>query len=370
MADFEVTVIGAGIVGLAIAARLSGQHQNILLLEKNAKYGMETSSRNSEVIHAGIYYTPGSLRATLCVEGRDELYALCKKQGIPYRQTAKIITATNNEEQDRLHQIYQNGLKNGVTLELLDAAATLKLEPNIQTVGSIFSPLSGIVSAHGLMDYYYHAAVNNGVTVQLHCEILGVEQSSAGYTLAVDEAGRRSSFTSEKVVNAAGLQSDLVAAMAGIDIDTANYRQLYGKGSYFAVTPSKAKLVSRLIYPVPRNETLGVHGLLDLGGRLKFGPDIEYLPGRDLDYSVSEQRRTAFGESVRRIVPGISDDDLVPDMAGIRPKLQRKGEPPRDFVIVHEKERGLEGFVNLIGIESPGLTASPAIARYVEGLLE
>ena len=368
MEDVGITIIGAGVVGLAIAARLSKRRKNIVVLEKNAKYGMETSSRNSEVIHAGIYYPPGSLRAILCVEGRDELYHLCSRNGIPHRQTTKLITATNEEELGRLQQIFENGRTNGVTLELLDRPATLRLEPHINTVGSIYSPLSGIISAHGLMDYFYHTATQNGVTVQPHCEVIGVEKSGRGYTLSVNDGGERSSFTSEKVINAAGLFSDLVAEMAGIDIDRANYRQVYGKGSYFSVSPSKAKLVSRLVYPVPPKESLGVHALVDLGGRLKFGPDIEYLPNRVQDYSVSEQKRAAFGDSVRRILPAITDEDLVPDMAGIRPKLQRKGEPPRDFVIVHEKERGLEGFVNLIGIESPGLTASPAIARYVEGL--
>ncbi len=369
MPDVETIIIGAGVVGLAIAARLSERRKNIIVLEKNAKYGLETSSRNSEVIHAGIYYTPGSLKAGLCVEGRDELYSLCRKNNIAHRQISKIISATSDQELPRLYEIYQNGLQNGVRLELLDKAATLALEPNINAVGSVFSPHSGIVSAHGLMDYFYHTAVSNGVTVQVHCEVVGIEKTSAGYSLAINEQGERSSITSELVINAAGLHADLVAAMAGIDIDAAGYRQVYAKGSYFAVAPAKSRLISRLVYPVPAKESLGVHALIDWGGRLKFGPDIEYLPDRVLDYSVSEQKRAAFAESIRRIVPAISEEDLSPDMAGIRPKLQREGEPPRDFVIVHERERGLDGFVNLIGIESPGLTASPAIARYVEGLL-
>jgi L-2-hydroxyglutarate oxidase LhgO len=155
----------------------------------------------------------------------------------------------------------------------------------------------------------------------------------------------------------------------GIDIDREDLRLNYVKGSYFAVAPSKAKLVSRLVYPVPMNEGLGVHALMDWGGRLKFGPDVEYLEDRSIDYKVAEGKQHAFAESIRRILPTITDEDISPDMSGIRPKLQRKGQPPRDFVIVHEKNRGLSGFVNLIGIESPGLTSSPAIARYVENLL-
>lgn len=369
MADVRLSIVGAGVVGLAIAERLSRRWKNIVVIEKNAKYGLETSSRNSEVIHAGIYYTPGSLKAQLCLEGRDELYRLCARHNITHRQITKLIVATGPEEQNKLEEIFQNGRKNGVPLELLDASATRALEPHVQAIAAIYSPLSGILSVHELMNYFYHTALNNGVTVQMRAEVVEIQKTADGYLLTINENGNRSTFTSEAVVNAAGLHADEVAAMVGIDLDLAGYRQVYAKGSYFSVTPAKAKLVSRLVYPVPAKESLGVHALIDWGGRLKFGPDIEYLPNRILDYTVDETKRAAFAASIRRMIPEIDEDDLAPDMAGIRPKLQRPGEAPKDFVIVHEKERGLEGFVNLIGIESPGLTASPAIARYVEGLL-
>ncbi|HEY4612255.1 MAG TPA: NAD(P)/FAD-dependent oxidoreductase, partial [Bacteroidota bacterium] len=339
------------------------------VLERNAKYGLETSSRNSEVIHAGIYYEPGSLKARLCVEGRDELYRVCEKHGIAHRPITKIITATNDNELTKLEAIYRNGLQNGVRLEWLDRHATLKLEPNVNSIGSIYSPLTGIVSAHGLMDYCYHTATNNGVTVQPRCEVVGIELLQSGYKIIALESGQRSSYTTAMLINAAGLFADRVAALAGIDIDAAGYRLHWAKGSYFSVAPSKAKLLSRLVYPVPHDEGLGVHAVIDWGGRLRFGPDVEYLADHMLDYSVDDRKREAFAESIRRIVPALADEDISPDMAGIRPKLQRKGEPPKDFVIVHENERGLEGFVNLIGMDSPGLTASLAIARYVEGLL-
>jgi L-2-hydroxyglutarate oxidase LhgO len=370
MADFDIAVIGAGVVGLAIAARLSEKHPNLVVLERNEKYGMETSSRNSEVIHAGLYYPPGSLRATLCVEGREELYAICRQHNIAHKRVTKIITATDQQELKKLEPLYKNGLRNGVELKMLDRTETLKLEPNINTVGSIFSPSTGILSAHELMDFFYHTAVQNGATVQHHCEVVGIEPIKNAYRISIDESGLRSTFTSEKVINAAGLGCDRVAEMIGIDPDRSGYRLVFAKGSYFAVTSSKARLLSRLVYPVPHDEGLGVHGLVDLGGRLKFGPDLEYIEGSHFDYAVDESKRHAFAESIRHILPAVRDEDISPDMSGMRPKLQRPGGPPRDFVIVHERERGYEGFVNLIGIDSPGLTASPAIARYVEKLLD
>ena len=369
MTDFEIVVIGAGVVGLAIASRLSQHHPHLVLLEKNEKYGMETSSRNSEVIHAGLFYEPGSLKARFCVEGMDELYSLCKVHGIGYKPLTKLITATTMTELEEFDSIQQNAAENGVELQVLDKTAALKLEPNIRTEGALFSPLTGIISAHDLMDYFFHTTQSNGGIVQHRCQVIGIRQVNSGYEIIYDEAGSKSNVTSEIVINAAGLGSDLIAQMIGIDIDKEDLRLSYAKGSYFSITQSKAKLISRLVYPMPANEELGIHALMDLGGRLKFGPDLEYLEDRTIDYSVVENKRHAFAESIRRILPAINDEDITPDMSGIRPKLQKKGEPARDFVIVHETARGLSGFVNLIGIESPGLTSSPAIARSVEKML-
>jgi L-2-hydroxyglutarate oxidase LhgO len=370
MADTDITVIGGGVVGLAIAARLSARGRRTVLLERNHKYGMETSSRNSEVIHAGIYYPPGSLRARLCVEGRDELYAVCRAHDIPHRQLTKIITAVDESELPKLDALFRNGRLNDVPLERLDANATRRLEPNVRSAGSVLSPLTGILSVHALMDLFYHTVLRNGGIVQHHARVVGVNPSGEEYAVDIQEPDQRSTVTSSVVVNAAGLAADEIAAMAGIDVDKAGYRLHWARGSYFAVTPSKWRLVSRLVYPVPRNEGLGVHALLDVGGRLRFGPDVEYLAVREQDYRVPEEKRARFGEAVRRIVPAINNEDLTPDTSGIRAKLQPEGGAPRDFVIAHETERGLRGFVNLIGIDSPGLTASPAIARYVEQLLQ
>ncbi len=192
---------------------------------------------------------------------------------------------------------------------------------------------------------------------------------SGEYVITINESGAAAKFSAEKVINAAGLFSDRIAAMAGIDIDKAGYRLRYCKGSYFSISPAKAKLISRLVYPVPTKDSLGVHALLDLGGRLRFGPDVEYLAQNELDYSVSDEKRNLFLQSIQKILPTVHDEDISPDMCGIRPKLQFENGLAQDFIIVHEKDRGFEGFVNLIGIESPGLTASPAIARYVENML-
>jgi L-2-hydroxyglutarate oxidase LhgO len=369
MADTAVTVIGGGVVGLAIAAELAQKFSPLVLVERNQKYGQETSSRNSEVIHAGIYYPPGSLKAILCVEGREILYSVCNAHEIPHRRITKIITSVRQEEAGALEQIHRRGTANGVPLELLSAAQVHSLEPNIVSFGGLFSPQTGIISAHGLMDYLAHTALERGATLQMNCRVVGIVRGVDGYEIEIAEGAGRSSFTAEAVVNAAGLDADLIAGLAGINLEAAHYGMTYSKGCYFALPSSYRSLVSRLVYPVPTEDSLGVHVVLDLGGRLKFGPDVEYLKTRVQDYHVPEERRTAFAASARRIIPGLKDEDFTPDISGIRPRLQKHGDPFRDFVICEESSRGLPGFVNLIGIESPGLTASLAIARYVARLL-
>jgi L-2-hydroxyglutarate oxidase LhgO len=203
-----------------------------------------------------------------------------------------------------------------------------------------------------------------------HTELLGLERQTSDYRLTIRNGESVESFTSERVVNAAGLEADTVAALAGIDVDAAGYRLHYCKGSYFSASPLVSRFTTRLIYPVPGHVSLGTHAVIGLEGRVRFGPDAEYLTDRRLDYRVDEGRRGAFGEAVRRLMPEVRDEDLTPDIAGIRPKLQGPGEGFRDFVIAHEDARGLPGLVNLVGIDSPGLTASPAIAEHVAGLLD
>ncbi len=369
MADTGVTVVGAGVVGLAIAARLAPKYPDLVILERRERHGQETSSRNSEVIHAGMYYPTGSLKARLCVAGNRAIYQICERHDIPHARAGKLITATSADEVPALEKLLALGHANGVELSMITGAHALTMEPHIRSVAALWSPTTGVVSAHGLMDFFFHEATSAGAIVQARTELLAIERRTSDYRLTVRTEGQTESFTTERIVNAAGLEADTVAAAAGIDVDAAGYRLHYCKGSYFSVTGAKARLVTRLVYPVPGHVSLGVHAIVDFAGRLKFGPDAEYLPDRRLDYRVDESKRAAFAASVRRLVPSITDDDLSPDTAGIRPKLQGPGEPFRDFVIADERGRGLPGFVDLVGIDSPGLTSAPAIAAHVEALL-
>jgi L-2-hydroxyglutarate oxidase LhgO len=369
MADTGVTVVGAGVVGLAVAARLAPRVPDLVVLERRGRHGQETSSRNSEVIHAGLYYPTGSLKARLCVSGNRRIYEICERHDVPHTRSGKIITATSEEEVPAHDKLLALGRANGVELELITGAQALALEPHIRSTAALWSPSTGVLSAHGLMDHFFHEATAAGAIFQARTELTAVERRTNDYRLTVRTDGKLESFTSERVVNAAGLEADTVAALAGIDVDAAGYRLHYCKGSYFSVIGGKARLVTRLVYPVPGHVSLGVHAIVDFAGRLKFGPDAEYVPDRRLDYRVDESKRAAFAASVRRLVPAIGDEDLAPDTSGIRPKLQGPGDPFRDFVIADERDRGLPGFVNLLGMDSPGLTSAPAIADHVAALL-
>jgi L-2-hydroxyglutarate oxidase LhgO len=369
MADTGVTVIGAGVVGLAVAARLAPRHPDLILLERHERPGQETSSRNSEVIHAGMYYPTGSLKARLCVEGNRRMYELCARHDIPHRRLGKLIVARTEDEIPAVERLYRQGRDNGADLEMIGGEECRRREPHVTAVAALWSPNTGIVTAHGLMDHYLQVARSSGVTLQARTEVVRLEKDPGGYRLTVQTGGETETFTSERVVNAAGLDSDTVAALAGIDVEAAGYRVHWCKGSYFAVASAKAALVSSLVYPVPGHVSLGTHAVLGLEGRLRFGPDAEYLPSRLPDYGVDEAKRAEFGKSVRRLVPAIADDDLAPDISGIRAKLQGPGQGFRDFVVAEESTRGFPGLVNLIGIDSPGLTSASAIADRVAELI-
>lgn len=369
MADFPLTIVGAGVVGLAVAARLAARHPDTVILEQRERHGTEASSRNSEVIHAGLYYPPGSLKARLCVRGNALLYEACERLGIGCRRTGKLVVAVTAEEEPELERLHGVGRANGVELGKVSADECRRLEPHVSATAGLLSPSTGIVSAHGLMDALLQKARAGGAIVQARAELVALERRDHDYRLTIRTPEGTEAFTSERVVNAAGLESDTVAALAGIDVDEAGYRVHWLKGSYFAVSGAKARLLSRLVYPVPDHVSLGVHAVLGLDGRLRFGPDAEHLPDRRRDYTVDGSKRSVFGAAVRRLVPDISDADLSVDLAGIRARLQGPGDGFRDFVIAEETGRGLPGLVNLIGIDSPGLTSSLALAEEVDRLL-
>jgi len=372
MMDADITIIGAGVVGLAIAENVSKTHNNVFLIEKHTSFGQETSSRNSEVIHAGIYYTEDSLKARLCVEGKWLLYDYCKKYAVPFNNCGKLIVATSEEEIDIIEGIRQTAIKNGVDdLLVLGREQIAELEPNIFALKALFSPSTGIVDSHSLMKQYETNSYNNGCQIVYGSEVTGIRQTENGYNIDLLDADKKDySFTTRFVINSAGLTSDKISEMVGITDES--LKILFCKGEYFRINPPKNRLIKRLVYPVPHQnlEGIGIHVTIDLGGGVKLGPDVKYLDSNIYDYKLTVSKQEAFYKSAKKFLPFLEFDDLAPEMAGIRPKIQKPGEPLSDFYIMEETDRGYPGFINLIGIESPGLTSSIAIAKYVENLID
>ena len=367
----DITIIGSGVVGLAIAAQIAREDREVYVLEKNETFGLETSSRQSGVIHSGIYYPENSLKAKTCIAGNRILYELCERYGIGHRRLGKLIVATSDEEAGELQTLLERGMRNGTEgLRMLAKREIKELEPNIEGVAAILSPSTGIIDSHGLMKYFVAKAKDRGAQIAYQTKVVGIEKVAEGYKVAVEDNAGEFSFISKILINCAGLHCDKVAELAGIDIAKAGYKLHYCKGEYFSIKSSRSGLVKRLIYPVPPSKItgVGIHITFDLEGRMRLGPSIQYVDS--IDYAVDNQHKRLFYDSVIRFLPWIKYDDLEPEMAGIRPKLQEAGGDFKDFVIREESAEGLPGLVNLIGIESPGLTASPAIAGYVCGLIE
>jgi L-2-hydroxyglutarate oxidase LhgO len=369
--DAEITIIGAGVVGLAIAEKLSEHYPNVFLIEKHPTFGQETSSRNSEVIHAGIYYPKGSLKAKLCLEGKTLLYDYCKKYGIPYNNCGKLIVATSEEEISVIEGIRQTALNNGVDdLMVLDKEQISEMEPHIFALKALYSPSTGIVDSHSLMKQYETNTINNSGRIVYHCEVTGINRIREGYEVVLLDADKSVySYTTRILINSAGLTSDKISEMTGIKDES--LKICFCKGEYFRLNPPKNKLVRRLIYPVPLHnlEGIGIHVTIDMGGGVKLGPDVTWLNSNIYDYKVDAGKRNAFYSSAKKFLPFLEKEDIVPEMAGIRPKIQRPGDPVKDFYIKDESGRGFRGFINLIGMESPGLTSSLAIANYVYRLV-
>ena len=366
----DVVIVGAGVVGLAIASEVAREGREVYLLEKNETFGQEQSSRNSEVIHAGIYYERDSLKAKLCLEGGSLLYQLCEKNGIAYRKCGKIIVATNDVEAEELEKLYRRGRDNGVPLKMLSRREMGQLEPNMRGVAAFLSPTTGIVDSYALMRYFLGKARGNGAQIAYKTKVIGIEKVLGGYEVIVEDLSGGFSFMTRVLINCAGLYSDQVAEMAGINIDEADYKLHWCKGEYYSVSGGKNKLINRLLYPVPMiTISVGVHICFDVNWRMRLGPLFYYVD--EISYQVDDSRKEAFLESsIMKAVPFIEPSDLEPETSGIMAKRLGAEGGFRDFIIKHEYDRGLPGFISLVGIESPGLTSSPAIARYVSHLLD
>jgi L-2-hydroxyglutarate oxidase LhgO len=369
LAEINVAIIGAGVIGLATAWEIAQRKKEVFVFEKNHSFGLETSSRNSEVIHAGIYYPEDSLKAKLCVEGKSLLYELCNRHGIAHKKLGKIVVAANEKEITQLEKLYEQGRKNGVEdLMLLSRTELKKLEPNVEARAGLSSPSTGILDSHSLLKFLYNQAKEKGTEFVFGTEVIGIERAGAKYKVQIKDRDGTSVFVTRVVVNCAGLNSDRIAQLVGIDIAKAGYKLNYCKGEYFSLNSKYRNLINRLIYPTPEQAGHGIHVTLGLDGRVRLGPNAYYV--EEIDYKVNETQKEAFYNSAKRFLPPVELEDLEPELAGIRPKLQGLGEAFRDFVITHEEKAGFPGLINLIGIESPGLTASPAIAKYVGRMVD
>ena len=366
MDRIECAVVGAGVVGLAVARALAQAGREVIILEAEGLIGSGVSSRNSEVIHAGIYYPAGSLKARLCVRGRELMYDYCAERHVPYRRCGKLVVATRDEDLPRLQAVARHAADNGVTLTPLSRAQALALEPALEARAALLSPDSGIVDSHALMTALLADAEQAGALLALKSPLTAARRDGDSWVLE-SQGDASTELRVEWIVNCAGLGAQGVARrLLGFPQEAIPARHL-AKGHYFSLA-TRAPF-SRLIYPTPVDGGLGVHLTLDLGGQARFGPDVQWLPGLPedaaLDYAVDASRAAAFEADIRRYWPALPEGSLQPAYTGIRPKLSGPGEAAADFRIDGPRHHGTPGVVQLFGIESPGLTASMAIAEIV-----
>ena len=365
MEEVECIVIGAGVVGLACGAAIARSGREVLVLEAESAIGLHASSRNSEVIHAGIYYPQGSLKAKLCRRGKEQLYAYAKDRKLPHKRLGKLIVATCADQIDQLEEIRARAAANGVTdLRMLDRAEAQEMEPAVECHAALHSPSTGIIDSHALMLSLQADLEEAGGMVVLRTPITGCSGEGGGFI--VETAGEESlRLRARQVVNCAGMMAPQVARQfAGLDASTIPEPH-FSIGHYYRLAgPSPCK---RLVYPVPEQGGLGIHLTLDLGGQARFGPDVRWID--EIDYRFDDSRADEFVAAIRTYLPGIDRENLSADYTGIRPKIVGPGQPAADFRIDSQKVHGVAGLVNLFGIESPGLTSSLAIADYVAGLL-
>ncbi len=362
MPDFDTAIVGSGVVGLAIARSLAMAGHDVLVLEQHDAIGLETSSRNSEVIHAGIYYPQGSLKARLCVDGKHRLYDFCKTHHVPFKRLGKLIVATTYPQLSTLDAIERHAANNGVDdLRLLDKSAMAQLEPSLAGEAALHSPSTGIIDSHAYMLALLGEAEDHGAQIAFNCRVKRIEPITyGGYQVLID-GDEELTCSARNVIISSGLHTTDLLRASPLELSLQIPATLFAKGNYFQLA-ARAPF-SRLIYPVPEPGGLGVHLTLDMNGNARFGPDVEWV--ETLQYEVNPQRSKKFYDAIRTYWPDLPDRSLNPDYAGIRPKISSPDEPNADFIISRPTEHGLEGLVILQGIESPGLTASLAIADTV-----
>lgn len=364
----DIIVVGAGVVGLAIARTLATRGREVLVIESEGDIGTGTSSRNSEVVHAGIYYPKGSLKARLCVEGRDRLYSYCEANGVAVKRLGKLIVATSADEEAKLDGIAAHASANGVNnLVRLTRAEARALEPEVNCTSALFSPSTGIVDSHGLMMALLGEAEAHGALLSLRTRMIAAVPTADGFEVRV-AAGDDGEMTlaCDRFINAAGLGAwDVARGISGLPPEHIPPHHL-ARGAYCSVSGKSP--FSRLIYPVPVPGALGIHATLDMQGQVRLGPDITWIDR--IDYAVPESAAEKFRAACLPYWPGLAEREITPTYSGIRPKISGPGEANADFRIDGPAQHGLRGLVNLFGIESPGLTSSLAIADHVAGLLD
>lgn len=372
MEHFDYCIIGAGVVGLAVAYKLSQATKNasILLIEHHAQFGSETSSRNSEVIHAGIYYPTNSLKATLCIQGKNQLYDFCQQYAVPYRALGKLIVAHSPQELPALEQLQQKAASNGVLLDFLDQKACHQKEPRVNAHAALFSASTGIIDSHSYMQTLLTLAQQNGVLYSPNTQFLQATDTANRFIMSLGTADGIYKLSCNNIINCAGLHATIVASnvdsLAAVHIPQYHYC----KGHYFSYQGQSP--FSHLIYPLPNKNTsgLGIHATLDLAGQLRFGPDTQYI--EDIDYTIGSAAdspestlKQRFSRSIKHYFPSLQEEKLQYSYSGIRPKLSGENQAAKDFVIQDSSQHQVKGLINLFGIESPGLTASLAIADYI-----
>jgi L-2-hydroxyglutarate oxidase LhgO len=372
--DYDVLIVGAGAVGLAIAAKLSVIGKSVLVVEKENSFSRGTSSRNSEVIHAGLYYPPQSLKAKLCIRGNKLMYEYCRVNNIDHLNIKKLVIGINDNDYYNFKRVYDNALISGVdNLTLLDKSDINKYEPNVIAEYGFISGNTGIINSHSFMKSLYYKASENNCDFAFNHKFINIENKADYYTSYIrDTFDNEYKIESKYIINSGGLYSDIIASILGIDIDINNYQLSWCKGNYYRLCNVKALSYKHLVYPVPCADFvgLGIHLTKELDGGVKFGPDTEFIEAGNENYSVCSDLITKFYDSVKVYLNNINIKDLQPDQSGIRPKIKTINAEFKDFIINDESEKGLPGIINLVGIESPGLTSSLAIAEYVLSMMK